>query len=173
MGKFCVAYGCNNNSKECKDKGISLHMFPKDPTLREQWAFAMKRKGFKPTKNSSVCSVHFRPEDFEVDDKSQIRERKRAHLKKNVIPTIFTTGLPIHLQTAEKKRRVLQRVNPTPNVKLKFPPVCLDENDENPCCEREAWENIPVVSSMCRKCALFCGLRIGFIIQYISTWSSN
>ena len=99
MGKFCVAYGCNNNSKECKDKGISLHMFPKDPTLREQWAFAMKRKGFKPTKNSSVCSVHFRPEDFEVDDKSQIRERKRAHLKKNVIPTIFTTGLPIHLQT--------------------------------------------------------------------------
>ena len=35
-----------------------------------------------------------------------------------------------------------------------MPPVCVA--DENPCCEREAWENIPIVSSMCKKCADFC-----------------
>ena len=31
----------------------------------------------------------FRPEDFEVDDKN-LKERKKVHLKKNVIPTINT-----------------------------------------------------------------------------------
>ena len=48
MGKYCVAYGCSNSNKD-KDKGISLHVFPKDPTLRQKWAFAMKRKEFMPS----------------------------------------------------------------------------------------------------------------------------
>ena len=91
MGKVCAAYGCNNKDG-CKNKGISLHMFPKEPTLREQWAFAMKRKGFKPTKYSSVCSLHFRPQDYEPADK---RPRGRPykhhnHLKKDVVPSIFS-----------------------------------------------------------------------------------
>ena len=157
MGKTCAAYGCSNSNYKEKDKGkgISLHKFPKESTLRKQWAFAMKRKGFQPTNYSFVCSVHFKPEDFEVDEKFQ-KDRKFVHLKKNVIPTIFTAGLPSHLQAGEKKRRVLQRANqnPTSIVKIKLPPVCVA--DENPCCEREAWENIPIVSPMCKKCADFC-----------------
>ena len=152
MGRYCAANDCSNSNKD-KDKGISLHTFPKESTLRNKWAFAMNRKGFQPNNYSSVCSVHFKPEDFEVDEKNA-SHRKRPHLKKNVIPTIFTAGLPSHLQAGEKKQRVFQRVNPTSNVKLKLPPVCVA--DENPCCEREAWENIPIVSSMCRKCADFC-----------------
>ena len=123
MGRYCAAYGCSNSNKD-KDKGISLHKFPKESALRKQWAFAMKRKGFQPTNYSFVCSVHFKPEDFEVDEKFQ-NDRKFVHLKKNVIPTIFTAGLPSHLQAGEKKRRVLQRVNPTSNVKQTFPPVCV------------------------------------------------
>ena len=46
MGKYCAAYGCSNSSKD-KDKGISLHVFPKDPILRQKWAFAMKQKGIQ------------------------------------------------------------------------------------------------------------------------------
>ena len=151
MGKHCAVYGCRNSNVKDKDKGISLHTFPKESTLRNKWAFAMNRKGFQPNNSSSVCSVHFKPEDFEVDERNS-SHRKRPHLKKNVIPTIFTAGLPSHLQAGEKKQRVFQRVNPTSNVKLKLPPVCVA--DENPCCEREAWESIPIVSSMCRKCAV-------------------
>ena len=98
MGKTCAAYGCSNSNYKEKDKGkgISLHKFPKESTLRKQWAFAMKRKGFQPTNYSFVCSVHFKPEDFEVDEKFQ-KDRKFVHLKKNVIPTIFTAGLPSHV----------------------------------------------------------------------------
>ena len=97
MGKHCAAYGCRNSSvkDEDKDKGISLHKFPKESTLRNKWAFAMNRKGFQPNNYSSVCSVHFKPEDFEVDERNS-SHRKRPHLKKNVIPTIFTAGLPSH-----------------------------------------------------------------------------
>ena len=158
MGKCCAVYGCSVSSRK-KDKGISLHTFPKESTLRQKWAFAttqIPRKGFKPTNNSAVCSEHFKPEDFDVDDKNKSQnDRKRVHLKKNAIPTIFTPGLPSHLQAGEKKQCVLQRLNPISNLKPKFPPVCLA--DEKPCCEREAWENMPIVSSMCRKCAVFCG----------------
>ena len=32
-GKYCAAYGYNNSSN---DKGISLHMFPKDPSQRQK-----------------------------------------------------------------------------------------------------------------------------------------
>ena len=48
MSNVCAVYGCSNSNKD-KDKGISLHVFPKDPTLRQKWAFAMKRKEFKPS----------------------------------------------------------------------------------------------------------------------------
>ena len=88
MGKYCAANGCSNIHK---DKGISLHMFPKDPTLKEKWLFAMNRKGFQPTKSSSVCSVHFKPEDFEVGEKS-LKDRKRVHLKKQ------STGFKVCVQ---------------------------------------------------------------------------
>ena len=167
MGKFCAAYGCGNSHKD-KGKGISLHKFPEDPALKDKWAFVMRRKGFQcsrrrneHSKYSFVCSVHFKPEDFEPEEKSQ-EDRKRVRLKKNAIPTIFTTGstgLPSHLQSGEKKRRTLQRVNPVVIMKQKLPPVCLE--DENPCCEREEWENIPIVSPMCLKCALSCGTNEG------------
>ena len=60
MGKHCAAYGCRNSSvkDEDKDKGISLHKFPKESTLRNKWAFAMNRKGFQPNNYSSVCSAY-------------------------------------------------------------------------------------------------------------------
>ena len=58
MGKHCAAYGCRNSSVKDEDKGISLHKFPKESTLRNKWAFAMNRKGFQPNNYSSVCSAY-------------------------------------------------------------------------------------------------------------------
>ena len=74
MGKVCAAYGCSNSPS---DKDISLHMFPKDPILKQKWAHAMRRNGFEPNNSSVVCSVHFRPEDFEVAEKDKSIRRKR------------------------------------------------------------------------------------------------
>ena len=39
MGKNCAAYGCDNSSK---DRGVSFHSFPKDYTLRQKWAIAVR-----------------------------------------------------------------------------------------------------------------------------------
>ena len=74
MGKVCAAYGCSNSPSH---KDISLHMFPKDPILKQKWAHAMRRNGFEPNNSSVVCSVHFRPEDFEVAEKGKSIRRKR------------------------------------------------------------------------------------------------
>ena len=75
MPDRCVVYGCNNsNSKECKDRGVSLHRIPywnDDRPIakrrRKQWIdfVRVKRANFQPSKFSTICSQHFRSEDFE------------------------------------------------------------------------------------------------------------
>ena len=151
MGKKCAAYGCKKGEET---KGISLHQFPKDLNLRTAWVFAMKREGFQPNKYSRVCSVHFKVEDFEVGNKSH-KNRVHRFVKKHAVPSIFTTGLTSHMQVPKAKRCAPKRLNPVPNIMPKLPPVCIA--DGKPCCEREAWENVPIVSIMCEKCAVSCG----------------
>ena len=60
----CAAFGCTNDSR--KGEGYTFHKFPTDKALRDKWCSAMKRKGFKPTKYSKICSAHYRPADFET-----------------------------------------------------------------------------------------------------------
>ena len=153
MTRKCAACGCNNSQYV---KGISLHKFPKDLQLRRLWVFAMKREGFQPSDSSSLCSEHFKAEDFEVGNKSW-KNRVHKFLKKGAVPSIFKTSLPSHLKAQKKNKPVLKRLIPVPNLMPQSPPVCLQ--DDKPCCEREAWENIPIVSNMCEKCALSCGIH--------------
>ena len=71
----CVVFGCNkSNSKECREKGVSLHRIPywndDNPIAkrrRKQWVnfVSMKRAYFKPSKYSAVCNQHFVALDFE------------------------------------------------------------------------------------------------------------
>jgi hypothetical protein len=43
---------------------------------------AVKRKTFKPTKYSSICSEHFTPDCFKMEYNNKL-------LKENAVPTIF------------------------------------------------------------------------------------
>ncbi|XP_014163513.1 THAP domain-containing protein 1 [Geospiza fortis] len=52
------------------------------PDLCKKWEAAVKRKNFKPTKYSSICSEHFTPDCFK-------RECNNKLLKENAVPTIF------------------------------------------------------------------------------------
>jgi len=65
MVKRCVALFCGNTHKT----GHSLHEFPKDPKIRNIWVrfVALKRKDFKATPYSHLCSHHFTPADFHQD----------------------------------------------------------------------------------------------------------
>ena len=71
MVEKCVVYGCSNSKN--KQKGISMHKIPsdRDPRAevrqrRQRWIKFVNqtRKHWIPVKTSSICSVHFKHEDF-------------------------------------------------------------------------------------------------------------
>lgn len=71
MPNLCVVYGCSN--KADPQKGIGLHKIPflgddrpECVRRRKKWVdFVLRRRAhWKPTKNSVICSLHFRREDF-------------------------------------------------------------------------------------------------------------
>ena len=49
------------NSKSFSDE---THKNPANSKLRKQWLLKMKRKEFKPDKNSRICAVHFTEDGF-------------------------------------------------------------------------------------------------------------
>lgn len=52
------------------------------PDLCGKWVAAMKRRNFKPTKYSNVCSQHFTKDCFK-------RECNNRVLKENAVPSLF------------------------------------------------------------------------------------
>ena len=67
----CVVYGCSNVPDS--SKGIALHKIPFEDDSRPEakkrrrkWINFVnnKRAKWTPTRNSRICSVHFKPEDF-------------------------------------------------------------------------------------------------------------
>ena len=73
MPDKCVVFGCNN--RPSKTEGISLHPIPFEGAdepekrkRRKKWVdfIKSKRAHWEPTKYSTVCSKHFRDDDYEV-----------------------------------------------------------------------------------------------------------
>jgi hypothetical protein len=121
----CSAFGCKtgykrkndsddtNESQDTKRSKPTLHAFPKDPDLLQQWIRANPRKDFIPTKNARLCSMHFQSSDFiEVSQDSNITRRKLQpdkplalrYLKKDAVPSIFPNA-PDHLSKSRKSPR--------------------------------------------------------------------
>lgn len=91
MVQSCSAYGCKNRYH--KDKNISFHKFPlARPDVCGRWVAAIKRRNFKPTKYSNICSQHFTRECFK-------RECNNRVLKDNAVPSLFTSS-KLQTQTA-------------------------------------------------------------------------
>ena len=72
----------------------STFKFPANSKLRKQWLFKMKRKEFKPDRNSRICVVHFTEDCF----RENLAVRRflgsefkplRLHLKEDAVPIIF------------------------------------------------------------------------------------
>ena len=65
MVNYCVAVGCKNRAQ--KGSGISFFLFPhKDPQSLNQWVHAIRRKDWKPSAHSCICSDHFEETCFVV-----------------------------------------------------------------------------------------------------------
>jgi hypothetical protein len=112
----CSAFGCKTGYKRKNDSDDTnegqdtqrskptLHAFPKDPDLLQQWIRANPRKDFIPTKNARLYSMHFQSSDFiEVSQDSNITRRKLQpdkplalrYLKKDAVPSIFPNAQTI------------------------------------------------------------------------------
>lgn len=96
-GLYCVAGGSNNIS--CKTnsytEGISLHIFPKDPSVRKKWISFVKvhRTDFvEPTDYSALCSLHFEKDcynqRFTFEELGNQSSKIKRTLHRNAIPTI-------------------------------------------------------------------------------------
>uniref|UniRef100_A0A803XNW1 THAP domain-containing protein 1 n=1 Tax=Meleagris gallopavo TaxID=9103 RepID=A0A803XNW1_MELGA len=100
---------------------ISLHVFPLTrPDLCKKWEAAVKRKNFKPTKYSSICSEHFTPDCFK-------RECNNKLLKENAVPTIFCYTEPSEKVNAHcSQPEVPEFVDPS--IGLLMPPLQTPSN---------------------------------------------
>nr|XP_023013675.1 zinc finger protein 14-like [Leptinotarsa decemlineata] len=78
----CAAFNCTVRYKE-KKSGVSFHRFPKDKTIRRKWVAALRRKNYIPSNYATVCSNHFRDEDYYLSGKGT------KLLKKGVVPSVF------------------------------------------------------------------------------------
>ncbi|KFO93945.1 THAP domain-containing protein 1, partial [Buceros rhinoceros silvestris] len=103
-----------------KLRTLLVYRFPLTrPDLCKKWEAAVRRKNFKPTKYSSICSEHFTPDCFK-------RECNNKLLKENAVPTIFCYTEPSEKpeEFAEQPEDPLQ-TPPPPRAAAAAAPVLL------------------------------------------------
>lgn len=141
MVKSCSAYGCVNRAKRgIPSSRVSFHGFPHTPKLRHQWVRALRRVNFTPTKWSSVCSDHFRRDDFE--DGLEVKR-----LKSDAVPSVFK-GFPAGKGSRGKKTRgkiFCHARSPTP-------PDLADKNTEERSKERPLSPNSSITTGIFVDC---------------------
>ncbi|XP_075556974.1 uncharacterized protein LOC142589075 [Dermacentor variabilis] len=76
----CCVPNCGNHSRN----GWRLFHFPTQRERRTLWLTGINRRGWEPTKWSSICSAHFEDDSFE-----QKRADGWKKLKPNAVPKLF------------------------------------------------------------------------------------
>ncbi|RVE53005.1 hypothetical protein evm_002303 [Chilo suppressalis] len=73
----CAVVNCKNMSKVvCRVRGdVSYHRFPRDSNTKEKWIEATGNKDWFPTKHSTICSVHFKEDDYVSTKKRRLFEK--------------------------------------------------------------------------------------------------
>lgn len=77
---------------------LCFFSFPSKEEERRKWVNAVKRKNWKPSKTSRICSAHFREEDIN-------RTLRYVMLKEGAVPTVFAASQ----ESQVKDRRPLKR----------------------------------------------------------------
>ncbi|KPJ07591.1 hypothetical protein RR48_11147 [Papilio machaon] len=92
----CSVQNCTNDTKRTtKSDGITFHMFPREPSLRTKWIEALSIMDWEPKDRSTVCSEHFRSEDF-YETKCGLRKIK-------------TGAVPVVIQLSIKSLKTINR----------------------------------------------------------------
>ena len=98
---YCLVPGCRNGTGNGKYQaaGTVIHTLPKDPVLAAKWVQAARRGDKVNPKNACVCSIHFKPDDYERDLKFEllnpgktIMENPWRRLTKTAVPSLNIPG---------------------------------------------------------------------------------
>lgn len=80
----CSVQNCSNDTKRTtKSHGITFHMFPKQLSLRSAWVEALGMADWEPKDRSTVCSEHFRNDDF------YLTKRGLRRIKCGAVPVVM------------------------------------------------------------------------------------
>ncbi|XP_064466220.1 THAP domain-containing protein 1-like [Ornithodoros turicata] len=107
---------------------VSFHRFPKSIQIRKQWIVAIKRdpgKEFRIIKNTKVCSLHFRDDDFVNNVASGLRI-----LRDNAVPSVFAFSKPKKQRKPPKSRPFVTATTVQQSLSSSQP-LCAIENLEN------------------------------------------
>ncbi|KAM9330604.1 THAP domain-containing protein 3-like [Gastrophryne carolinensis] len=98
MPMTCVAYGCNNHF--VKGCGKQFFRFPmKDPERLTQWVVAIRRKNWRPSASSRICSDHFTNKDYMLRPGALV-----PRLRLDAVPSIFE-GFPKRLKDRLQRKK--------------------------------------------------------------------
>jgi hypothetical protein len=107
VNKCCIPKCRTGLRGNVSPEGISRHQFPTDEAMLGRWLRAIPRKDWTPSKNTVICSLHFRDSDFasrRADSNTsrglQRQDLARKIIKADAVPTVFSL-LPTYL-TKEK-----------------------------------------------------------------------
>lgn len=112
-GRYCAAGAPNKQS--CKNTSytpqISMHTFPKEPTVRAQWIKFVQRHrvdfGEPVNKHAALCSAHFEETCFENDLAWKMGLKKKHDLIGGSVPTRDSVRPPSPaVLSAREKRQV-------------------------------------------------------------------
>ena len=102
----CEVVGCNTRS----NKEFHFYMFPTTKKRRRTWLERLNRANFNPPLNKYVyvCARHFKPEDFEPDEKNLNAKgevRNKPKLKMLAAPSLHLKPEPEPQPELDKKTR--------------------------------------------------------------------
>ncbi|XP_044764262.1 uncharacterized protein LOC123320867 isoform X2 [Coccinella septempunctata] len=127
--RCCVSQCKSRNTSE-----ITLLKFPRDENLRKKWAEKLKIEE-NATTNLYVCSLHFKPTDFQALGYPFIKHR----LKRGAIPSGKIPKVPQKSQKKAGRRNLKLKGNTSNAVKTrktmnnaKQPPTSPDDSDDEP-----------------------------------------
>ncbi|XP_075681485.1 uncharacterized protein LOC142647501 isoform X2 [Rhinoderma darwinii] len=102
MPMTCVAYGCNNHF--VKGCGKQFFRFPmKDPDRLSKWVMDIRRKNWKPSASSRICSDHFTESDYMLRPGAMV-----PRLRLDAVPSVFN-GFPSYLKERLKKKKTSKK----------------------------------------------------------------
>lgn len=84
MARKCCVRSCEADVQDARAKGLPLHKFPKDITLRNKWLTSGGfDANFKPSPGQVVCHRHFKRADYEA------AKGHKLLLRKGSVPSVF------------------------------------------------------------------------------------